>query len=190
MTAKQMNKIEILNDDDRLFKGWASIEIKDKEGQKIPMVELQKIMPVYMERGGFLTLSHNHQIIGKCINYNFEDKGNNPGLKITGRIFSNYKTDNEVWEGMKAKKYNSLSFGGHNHKKSFDSSDNSELLQDVEAWEIAVCEKGMNQEADITEVNFIAKSDVEKSQFEKIKKIASTFSKEPEKLANWIMKNK
>ena len=68
------DKFEILNDSDRLFKAWGTVEIKDKDGELLPIDEFKKIMPVIMKRGGVIIDHHSNRVVGKIVNYEFKEK--------------------------------------------------------------------------------------------------------------------
>ena len=70
----QLDKAEILNDNDRIFKLWGTVEVIDKDGELLPIDEFKKVMPLIMKRGGNLIDSHSNRVIGKILNYEFKKK--------------------------------------------------------------------------------------------------------------------
>ena len=94
---KQIDQLEILNTDDRTFKSWGTVEVRDREGDLLPMDEFRKIMPTLMKRGGTITDRHSNRTVAKILNYNFEMKdtpeGPREGIMITGHVFKDYDLD-------------------------------------------------------------------------------------------------
>lgn len=162
----QMDEVEILNTEDRMFKSWGSVEVRDRENDLLPMDEFRKIMPVIMKRGGILMDRHSNRQVGKILNFEFREKqtpeGPTLGVMITGEIFKDYEHDDMVWEGIKNGIYKGLSFGGRNKMKDvkFDKSGLTNILTKLEGFEFSLVPGMGNQEATMEQVNFLAKSNV------------------------------
>ena len=73
-TPKQMAPLEIFNEDERIFKTWATAEVRDNQGEIIPIDEFIPIMPIIMKRGGNLMFMHSNKQVGEILNYEFKDK--------------------------------------------------------------------------------------------------------------------
>ena len=165
----QIDDVEILNTDMRLFKSWGSVEVRDRENDLLPMDEFRKIMPVIMKRGGILMDRHSNRQVGKILNFEFKEKetpeGMVEGLMITGEIFRDYEHDDMIWEGIKNGIYKGLSFGGRNKMKDvkFDKSGLTNILTKLEGFEFSLVPGMGNQEATMEQVNFLAKSNVKKA---------------------------
>lgn len=159
---KQFDQLEILNDEDRLFKSWGSVEIKDKQGEIIPIDEFKKIMLVMMKRGGVIIDSHSNRPVGNLLNYEFKEKNGKDGLLLTGQVFSDYESDDVVWDNVKSGNYKGMSFGGMNKEKSYNSKENADVLTELSGFEFSLVEEPANPEALMEEVNLVAKSDVKK----------------------------
>ena len=165
----QIDEVEILNTDMRLFKSWGSVEVRDRENDLLPMDEFRKIMPVIMKRGGILMDRHSNRQVGKILNFEFKEKdtpeGMVEGLMITGEIFRDYEHDDMIWEGIKNGIYKGLSFGGRNKMKDvkFDKSGLTNILTKLEGFEFSLVPGMGNQEATMEQVNFLAKSNVKKA---------------------------
>ena len=164
---KQIDSLEILNEDDRIFKSWGTVEVVDKDDQLLPIDEFKKIMPTLMDRGGNITDRHTNKVVAKILNYEWltkdTDEGPKDGIYITGKVFKNYKLDDMVWEGIKRGIYKGLSFGGMNHK--IDKDGPIEILKQLEGFEFALVPGMGNQESTMEEVNFLAKCDKEMQCF-------------------------
>ncbi|HDZ26532.1 MAG TPA: hypothetical protein ENH65_08515, partial [Candidatus Aminicenantes bacterium] len=168
MNPKQIDEVEILNTDDRMFKSWGSVEVRDRENDLLPMDEFRKIMPVIMDRGGILMDRHSNRQVGKILNFVFKKKETPDGMKegvlITGKIFKDYEHDDMVWQGIKDGVYKGLSFGGRNKIKDvkFDKKGLTNILSKLEGFEFSLVPGMGNQEATMEQVNFLAKSNLKK----------------------------
>lgn len=159
--------VVILNEDDRVFQAWGSVEVRDNQGQMIPMTEFEPVMPILMKRGGFIIDSHSDRVVGRILNYEFKNKpidGKDvPGLLLTNQIFKDYQTDDEVWAEIKNGESAGMSFGGITRKKEYKIVDGepTEILKDLEAHEFTVTrswEQPVNPEAEHVAINAIAKA--------------------------------
>ena len=176
--VKQLDKNEILNEDDRIFKSWATVDIVDKQGDRIPINEFKKVMPIIMKRGGVLIDQHSNKPIGKILNFNFKEHPvyKAEALELMCQIYKDYKHDDEVWDGIKKGEKTGLSFGGLNRKLEFDYSKDepSKILKAIEGFEFSVVDKPANQGATITEINMIAKGK-EIDSLEKLQRLSDEF---------------
>ncbi len=158
---EQYDTAEILNEDDRIFKAWGSVEVVDKDGEVLPIDEFKKIMPLIMKRGGNLIDSHSNRIIGKILNYEFKEHPyfKKEGVLLTCQIFKDYSIDDEIWQGIKNGEYTGLSFGGRNklEEVSFKQGNTTKILRGLEGYEFSVVKNPANQGALIQEVNYLAK---------------------------------
>jgi hypothetical protein len=158
----------ILNSDERLFTAWLSVEIKDNQGQIIPMGEFKKSMPMWMARGAPITIMHSNMVVGKCLNYQF---ATNPatgaeGILVTGLIFKGNTLDDQAWEKVQSKQFAGVSVGGTaSLKKSKDG-----ILRGFELFEMALADKPANPAAVIETVSQVAKADTTPVKTEKINK--------------------
>lgn len=163
-TPEQLNPAEIFNEEDRIFKAWGSVEVRDADGEMLPMSEFKKIMPILMDRGGILIDSHSNRQIGKILNYEFKEHPltKAEGVILTCKVFKNYKFDDMVWDGVKRGIYTGLSFGGHASKKEVKfgkGMDSTAILSGIEGFEFSLVESPANKPALITEINHFAKSE-------------------------------
>lgn len=166
---KQFNLLEIHDENSRLVRGWGSVDVVDKAGQRLPMDEFKKVMPIYMRRGGVITDMHSNKVVAKCLNYEF---GTNPatgaeGVYLTVDVFNDYVYDDMVWEKIKTREYKGFSFGGINKMKDivFEEGMNPEvILKGLECFEFAFVDGPMNAPSLLDEINYIAKSDNEKKE--------------------------
>lgn len=153
-------EIHTVDDNKRLFTGWASVSILDRQGELIPIEELQKTMLSYMDRGGQITDSHTNIVVGKVLSYEIKEKDGIPAVMITGKIFDNYEIDKKVWEKLKSGEYRGLSIGGVAKSKTMESSPDGKMigkLSGINLIEIALVKNPANPEATIEDINFKAK---------------------------------
>ncbi len=160
---KQYPKEEILDDQDRLAKGWISIESKDLDNEIIPVSELKKTLNIWMDRGAPMTDQHTNRVVGKGLRwYEKKHSTGNMGIMLEYKIFKNYSTDNEVWKDIKSGKRRGLSFGGRATKEpTFQeggSTGPAKELHGVESMEIATVEQPAHPLALNTEINYLAKA--------------------------------
>jgi len=163
---KQIDEVEILNPEDRIFKAWGSVEVRDKEGDYLPISEFKKIMPIIMKRGGILMDRHSNRQVGRILNYEFKTKmtpnGEREGVYLTNQIFKDYEMDDMVWDGVKKGVYQGLSFGGRNKNKDVKfekGGDITKILTGLEGYEFSLVPGMGNQEATMDEINYLAKSE-------------------------------
>ena len=163
-----MKDLEVLNEDERKFKGFVSVEVADKEGEIIPIDELAKHMDTLMDTAPNINDEHSNVTVGRILNWQRKKhpRTGADSVEITAKIFNNrhYEIDDKVWNGIKEggeDGYNGLSFGGSNKEKEFKNVGGRpvQVLTDLEAYEISVCRSPCNAEAVITGFNPLAKSD-------------------------------
>ena len=75
----RLDPIEVIKADegDRTFEGWGSVEVVDKQGEKLPIDDIMKTMPVYIRRGGVLHDMHTNKHVGSVVKYNEQDHEEN-----------------------------------------------------------------------------------------------------------------
>lgn len=162
---KQVPEIEIHDENARIVKGWGTVDVFDKANERLPIQEFKKIMPIIMDRGGIIMNKHTNQPVAKILNYEFKMKdtkeGPKEGVYLTTKAFDHFKSDDEVWKGIKDEEIQGFSFGGRNNKEELDFSKGltRKVLKELEGFEFSYVPKGCNQEATIEEINYIAKED-------------------------------
>jgi len=162
--------METITPDKRMFAGWGSVEIRDSDGELLPMSEFKKIMPVIMDRGGNLQDSHSNRNIGKILGYEFKihPETKEEGVYLTAKIFDDYPLDDEVWKKIKNKTYKGFSFGGRGRLKEIkfdkENMDTTKILEKLEGYEFSVVESPANPPALIDDINTLAKGDKKEIQ--------------------------
>ncbi len=166
----QVPKIEIHDESARIVKGFGTVDIFDKVGERLPIEEFKRIMPIIMKRGGIIMNKHTNQPVAKILNYDFRMKdtqeGPKEGVYLHTEIYKDFKSDDEVWDSIKKGETEGFSFGGRNNKEELDFSKglSQKVLKDLEGFEFSFVPKGCNQEATIEEINYIAKEDTEEGE--------------------------
>lgn len=161
---KQYPLDEILNDDERLVRGWASVEVKDTQGEMIPIADLRKTLNVWMDRGAFIPDMHTNRVIGKGLRW-FEaihPKTKANAIAIDYKIFKNYTLDDKVWEEIKSGKRKGLSFGGRatgkpEMKTDSYSGEEARELHGLETYEISSVDEPACSFAENFLINYKAK---------------------------------
>jgi hypothetical protein len=162
---------EILNEDDRLYRGWGTVEVKDVDGEILPISEFKKIMPHIIKRGGLIMDSHSNRPVGKIINYEFKEHpiAKTEGLLLTVENFKGYQSDDEHWEAIKRGDYTGFSFGGRNRDSTikFEKGNPVKILEQIEGFEFSDVHSPANKSSNYTEINYLAKSDKSKEEIQK-----------------------
>ena len=170
MVENKPRQFFITDDDKRIVAGWASVEIKDMQGDIVPADELRRAMIDYMaKRGGVLMYEHQNIPVGKVIQWEVKanpDTGK-PGVWITAQI-NRGSVEDKVWEAIKEGKIVGFSIGGVGAEKKvkYKTDDGREetvdVIGDLELYEISLTSAPANPAARIEEINYYAKSAVTK----------------------------
>ncbi|MEM2446668.1 MAG: XkdF-like putative serine protease domain-containing protein [Candidatus Bathyarchaeia archaeon] len=158
-------KFLIENEKDRIVAGFASVELRDLQGDIIPIEELEKAMYKLMDRGGYILYGHQNKPVGKILRWEIKEhpETKTKGLWIVAKIFDDYDVDNMVWDMIKKGKITGFSIGGLGKAKSvmMKEKDGSEkpttILHDIQLMEISLVEKPANPMARFEFVNVFAK---------------------------------
>ena len=172
VNVKQVPAVEIHDENARIVKGWGTVDVFDKVNERLPIEEFKRLMPVIMKRGGIVMNRHTNQPAGRILNYQFLMKetsdGPKEGVYLTTEVFKDFVSDDEIWEAIKKEEIEGFSFGGRNNLEDIEFSKgvSRKTLKGLEGFEFSYVPKGMNQEATIEEVNFIAKQELKKEDGE------------------------
>lgn len=162
---------EILNEKDRIARGWMTTEVRDKQGDLIPIEEFKRVMNTWMKRGAPINDKHTNKHVGKGLSWH---EGKHPrtgkdGIILDYQIFDDYILDDKVWEEIKSHKRTGLSIGGiatqpSTYEKTAGQS--TRRLAGLELYEVSSVDNPANQGSQNTHINYLAKSDVEASQYD------------------------
>lgn len=160
----EIDIVEITNEQDRMFRGWVSVEVEDTHGEFTPVEELKKVMNIWMKRDAPLLLRHSHFPVGKGLRWNEGERDGKKGIWIDGLIHKDTSVDNETWKLIKTGKA-MLSYGGRSWKQEEGKNyGDPRTLKNLEMPEISIVERGANPLANIVAFNPIAKSAGENMQ--------------------------
>lgn len=157
--------IEIGDSDERLFSGYITAEVIDKQGEFIFVDEMMPIMEKFMNIMPVISEIHTNRITGKVLGYEkstVPDYPDIPAIKINAQIFKaeGITLYDRVWKKIVDKEYKGLSIGGASKtRESFIKNGRPTiLLKDLELYEIAICPEPANSFAKIDWVNEFAKA--------------------------------
>jgi len=158
---RTLKDISIDNPGERIFSGWGSVEVIDRQGDIIPIEEFEPVMKIIVERGAPIIDSHSNHVVGKILKYSFKNnRQGEKGLYLTGKIYNHYPSDDIIWKKILNHDITGFSLGGKAGNKTpvcdFDGCHN--VVTDIEAWEFSVVETPANQKALIDNFNKLAKS--------------------------------
>jgi len=147
--------MRILKADGRfIIYGPASVEVRDREGDKIRAAALQVALPQLLKRGRF---SRNHEdiLVGEILP-SFESEGKmyktgviDDKLMVVGEIWGDTRAGRETQQGIIDKKLRSYSISGEalDVQKVCDTSGCYRDISKLDLHAVTICENGMNQAA-------------------------------------------
>lgn len=202
MPIVNMEELIVQDKDNRLIKGYATVEVLDRQYDLVPVDTMQRAMLAYMDRGGLLLYGHENKPVGKVINWNVVDNTEYgvPAVEIVGKINSGYKLDDEVWKLIQSKKLTGFSIGGTAidvGEAVMKDGSKARVLKEIELGEISIVVEPANQGAVITAVSVAKSGDIydkmtdeelAKAGEEAVKNILYEFTKEPLKKKSYPWK--
>ena len=139
----------VKDSDERLIEGMANVEVKDLQGDYIPIDVMKRAMIKFMERSGALNYRHTNHIIGKVLSFWVdEDKSGRKGVKILAKIYNDDELMDKAWDEIRKGELKGFSIGG------VAKSRDGEELKEISIHEISVVEKPANPEALIESMTF------------------------------------
>lgn len=148
-------KMRILKADGRfIIYGPASVEVRDREGDKIRASALLVALPQLLKRGRF---SRNHEdiLVGEILS-EFESEGKiyktgvlNDRLMVVGEIWGDTRAGLETQKGITENKLRSYSISGEalDVQKVCDTAGCYRDISKLDLHAVTICENGMNQAA-------------------------------------------
>ena len=162
--SNELISLDIINSDDRLFGGWASVEVVDRQGEYVPTTELAKAMISYMSRGGIVIYGHENKPTGNVLYWDIRKHSNGKlGVYIIGQINKGYKQDDVVWNMIKNNDLKGFSIAGFaKTEKEIIKDENGNtkevnVLKGIELNEISIVDIPANPLSIIEEYNKFAK---------------------------------
>lgn len=162
--AKQFPKDEILNDDQRLVRSWMSVEVKDKQGDIVPITELKRVLNTWMKRGATMMDQHTNRPIGRGLRWQEDThpKSGTQGIILDYQVYDDYSIDDQVWDEIKSGQRTGVSIGGRalgrpSTKEDEYTGEKGKYLKDIELYEVSPVDAEANQFASNIAVNYLAK---------------------------------
>jgi len=155
------NEISVENSNDRIFTGYMSVEVPDRDNEIMAIQDIMKIIDNYMGTLPVISDSHTNRMVGKVLEYQETEYDGHPAIKVRAQVFKNDRVSlyDRVWEKVKSGEYGGLSMGGSSKKRTPTYIDGKLImkLEDLEMYEIALCKEPANPLALIDYVNGFAK---------------------------------
>lgn len=160
-------------DDDFIIWGPASVEVVDKEGDKIQAKALQKALPQLLKRAR-LSLEHSDQLVGRILErFETDDpveveigdrtfkrsefptdvlevEKMDPALYVAGEIYNDSRQARDTRKRIENGELDSYSISGEalvTQKKVTSDGESYDDIVDLDLSAVTICEEGMNQEA-------------------------------------------
>lgn len=164
--SEDMNEIRssVENARERLFTTWASVEMKDKDGEIIPIDEIIAQQDTLLKRNGPITDEHSNKVVGETLAYKVLEhpKTKTKGVMHLNKIFDDHELDDKIWEEIKSGERTGSSVGGYNMSQSFghdkDSGEMVKYLTDFRQFETASVHSPANPMALNEAYSVVAKS--------------------------------
>lgn len=101
---------------DRLYVTWATVDVRDKEKQKVPIEEAIAQQQVLMRRGAPITDHHTNSIVGRTLAWKvmLHPVSQTLGVLHLEQIYADNERDDIVWEEIVSGKRTGSSVGGFN----------------------------------------------------------------------------
>jgi len=166
LIKEKPSQFEIIDEDERLVSGWASVEVVDLQGDIVPISELKRAMYHFMDRGGLIMYAHSNKPVGKVLQWEVEKYPGTDvyGIRIVAKIFKDYPIDDAVWKAIKNGELRGFSIGAQaREEKRLIKDVNGQVrevgvLHDLNLMEISIVKEPANPLALVEEVNYFAKS--------------------------------
>jgi hypothetical protein len=148
-------------DDGRfIVDSWGTAQVRDKEGQELPVSELISDVPNMMKYDPKITLGHTDTPLGKILDIqrSIKDtkKGKKDAIRIKYEIDKGRRYMEAARKGIEKGTYGAVSLKGFAYGKSTYKSDDdgvTEVPHDIEMVSFALCRSGMNPEATHIAIN-------------------------------------
>lgn len=154
--------------EDRIYASWASVDMKDKAGELIPINDLIKQQDTLLKRHGPISDTHTNKIVGETLAYKVLEhpKSKSTGVLHLNKIFSDNLADDQVWKETQSGERKGSSVGGLNTGTSLGkdevTGENVTVLNGFSQYETANVHDPCNPLALNEAVSVVAKSNVSK----------------------------
>lgn len=165
----QLDSDEVLNEDERLVRGWGSVEIVDADGQLVPISLIVKNLNDFIAKnpGAEIPISdldHSDRIIGGVKKF---WEAEHPKLKVNGlmldyKVYKGQPYYDEAWKQIKSGQRRGLSWsGGYSDDKTKlveVKGTPAQMLGGLQTFAFASCVHPKNEASQNVAVNFKAAS--------------------------------
>lgn len=178
--------------DDLFVAGYASVDMVDKQGDRIPTAALKKAFGQFMSNKAFrnVQLAHSGIQVGEVVDNHTDSDGrmwksevDDHGLFVVCRIRSDIQKAREVQKQIRDGDLRSFSIGGQalfRVSKTTPEHGSHREITDLELHEITLCKKGINPEARYS----ILKMDNTNEKVEKMTETAEALTEIRDSLAH------
>ena len=147
---------------DLFVAGYASVDMVDKQGDRIPIPALQKAFGSFMDNKAFrnVQLAHSGIQVGEVVDNYQDSQGrvwksevDDHGLFVVCKIRNDIQKAREVQKQIRNGDLRAFSIGGQalfRVSKTTPELGNHREITDLELHEITLCKKGINPEASYT----------------------------------------
>ena len=163
--ADIINDIVVEDDVNRLVKGFATVEIVDRQNEIVPIEAFTNAMLTYMKNGGIILYGHENKPVGKVVQWEVMNKDTEmvdvPAISIVGIINGDSKLADTVWDKIKKHEITGFSIGGMRLESEFRehpvSKQQVRVLKKLELNEISLVGIPANPQS-LIEATSMAKS--------------------------------
>lgn len=102
--------------EDRIVVTWATVDIKDKAGENVPIEDAIKQQDILLKRDGPISDEHTNKIIGKTLAYKVmtHPESNTLGILHLDKYHKDNEYDDIIWNEIQTKERKGSSVGGFN----------------------------------------------------------------------------
>ncbi len=143
-------KIIKTTDQRRLIGGYASVEVKDSQGETITLEALAEAFPKFMadEKYRNVHVMHSNVEVGKVIpsvvdseGHLWESKVDDLGLFVVCEVDRQITEADRVWDAIEREDFTMFSIAGEAIHRT---GDHGEIIDRLELFEITICPRGAN----------------------------------------------
>jgi len=156
--------------------GYASVDMVDKQGDRIPVDALKKAFGQFMDNKAFrnVQLAHSGIQVGEVVNSHTDSQGriwksevDNHGLFVVCKIRNDIQKAREVQKQIRNGDLRAFSIGGQalfRVSKTTPELGSHREITDLELHEITLCKKGINPESTYTILKMEGETDMTNSE--------------------------
>lgn len=150
--------------EDRVYVSWASVDVRDRDGEKIPIDDVIRDQDVLLRRNGPITDEHTNAVVGQTLAYKVlqHPETGKVGVLHLNRIFADNDMDNIVWQETQEGKRTGSSVGGYSLRSAFEKDADTGMMtrirEDFHQYETANVRRPSNPWALNEAVSIVAKS--------------------------------